>query len=122
MDQPEPVAVHSCRRPQTADSPDVRPGWSQGDRPQARPHRPGAPGQTAGEPVAVSAAGGSILTMRRLIAYAWASPVTGGALLIVLLGRLTGGRVRFVRGAVETHGGVIAKILRRGFPWSGPAA
>ena len=62
------------------------------------------------------------MTMRRLIAYAWASPVTGGALLIVLLGRLTGGRVRFVRGAVETHGGVIAKILRRGFPWSGPAA
>jgi hypothetical protein len=60
--------------------------------------------------------------LRRLIAYVWVSPVSGAALSLVLLGCLTGGRVRIIRGAVEIHGGLIARILRRGFPWSGPAA
>ena len=59
---------------------------------------------------------------RRMLGYAWVSPVTGAALSFVLLGVITGGRAAIVRGVIEVHGGLVARILRRGLPWSGPAA
>lgn len=62
------------------------------------------------------------MTWRRLIGYVWASPVTVGALILVLVGIITGGRADVVRGAVEIHGGLVAWFLRHGMPWFGPAA
>lgn len=62
------------------------------------------------------------MTWRRSITYVWVSPVTGCALLLVLLGLVTGGRAAVVRGVVEVQGGIIGWFLRRGMPWFGPAA
>jgi hypothetical protein len=62
------------------------------------------------------------MTGQRMIGYIWASPVTAGALVIVFLGLVTGGRARIVEGVVEIHGGLVAWFLRRGMPWFGPAA
>ena len=55
-------------------------------------------------------------------AYLWASPVTACALLVVLVGIVTGGRAGIVLGVVEVHGGLVGWYLRRGMPWFGPAA
>jgi hypothetical protein len=60
--------------------------------------------------------------LRRVIAYVWVSPVTAGALWLVLIGLATGGRAGVVRGVVEVHGGLVGWYLRRGMPWFGPAA
>ena len=58
----------------------------------------------------------------RVLAYLWASPVSGIGLLFVPLAWLGGGGARVVYGAVEVHGGLVAAILRRGLPVLGPAA
>jgi hypothetical protein len=62
------------------------------------------------------------MSWRRVGGYVWVSPVTGAALSFVLLGMITGGRAAIVRGVIEVHGGIIARILRHGLPWSGSAA
>jgi len=59
---------------------------------------------------------------RRVIAYVWVAPVTAGALGLVLVGIVTGGRASLVRGVIEVHGGLVGWYLRRGMPWFGPAA
>jgi hypothetical protein len=63
-----------------------------------------------------------MMIWRRTIAYVWVAPVTFCALLLVTLGVATGGRVAIVRGVIEVRGGLVAWLLRRGTPWSGPAA
>ena len=44
------------------------------------------------------------MSWRRVVGYVWVLPVTGGALSLVLLGILTGGRAAIVRGVIEVHG------------------
>ena len=62
------------------------------------------------------------MTWKRCVGYLWASPVTGCALCVVLLGRITGGRAGVVWGVVEIHGGLVTWCLRKGSPWFGPIA
>ncbi|MEX1094618.1 MAG: hypothetical protein WED34_01145 [Planctomycetales bacterium] len=54
--------------------------------------------------------------------YAWASPATLIGLSLVPIVWLQGGSVRVVGGVVEVHGGIVASLLRRGFPWIGAGA
>ena len=54
--------------------------------------------------------------------YLWALPATLLGLLIVLLARATGGASRRVDGVLEATGGWPARLLRRGFPFSGAVA
>ncbi len=60
--------------------------------------------------------------MPRLLLYAWALPITLLGGLAVLAGRASGGVARRVDGVVECAGGWPARLLRRGFPFSGPVA
>jgi len=62
------------------------------------------------------------MTWKRSFGYVWASPVTACALVVVLMGLVTGGRAGIVLGVVEIHGGLVGWYLRRGMPWFGPAA
>jgi len=41
---------------------------------------------------------------------------------MILVAWLSGGKVAIVRGAIEIHGGLVGKLLRRGLPMVGPAA
>lgn len=60
--------------------------------------------------------------MLRAWLYLWALPATLLGLLIVLLARATGGASRRVDGVLEAAGGWPARLLRRGFPFSGAVA
>lgn len=55
-----------------------------------------------------------------VLALLWALPMTLVGLVFVVAGILTGGRVAVVSGAIEAHGGVIRRGLRR-VPVSGGA-
>ncbi len=58
--------------------------------------------------------------MLRLLLTLWALPVTVLGLFVVLMARSSGGAVRRVDGVLEVAGGWPARILQRGFPFSGP--
>lgn len=58
----------------------------------------------------------------RVLGYLWAAPVTALGLFFVPVAWLSGGRVRLESGAVEVCGGLVARFLRRGLPFLGPAA
>ncbi len=60
--------------------------------------------------------------MLRLLCYAWALPVTLIGMLVVVLAKGSGGSVRKVDGVLESAGGWPARVLRRGFPFSGAVA
>lgn len=53
--------------------------------------------------------------------YVWASPNTLLGLAFALLAVCSGGRMRVVRGCVETHGGFVSWFLRHGVPIRGGA-
>ena len=59
--------------------------------------------------------------LRRLL-YLWPLPVTLLGMLIALVARSSGGVVRQVDGVLESAGGWPARVLRRGFPFSGAVA
>lgn len=59
--------------------------------------------------------------LRRLL-YIWALPVTLAGMLVALMARGSGGVLQRVDGVVEAAGGWPARILRRGFPFSGAVA
>ena len=54
--------------------------------------------------------------------YLWVLPVSVVGLLLALLARASGGRFEQKDGVLEVFGGWPAKLLRRGFPFCGPAA
>ena len=58
--------------------------------------------------------------MLRLLLTLWALPVTVLGLFVALVARSSGGKVRRVDGVLEAAGGWPARILQRGFPFSGP--
>ncbi len=58
----------------------------------------------------------------RLWRYLWVLPVSLAGLILVLLARLSGGNGSWVDGVLEASGGWPAKVLERGFPYSGPVA
>ena len=58
----------------------------------------------------------------RLWRYLWVLPVSLAGLILVLLARLSGGNGSWVDGVLEVSGGWPAKVLERGFPYSGPVA
>lgn len=60
--------------------------------------------------------------MPSLLRYAWASPVTLLGLLAILAVRSGGGDVRRVDGVLEAAGGWPARLLEKGFPFSGAVA
>ena len=60
--------------------------------------------------------------MLRLLRYAWALPVTLIGILVVVMAKSSGGSVQKVDGVLESAGGWPARILRRGFPFSGAVA
>jgi hypothetical protein len=60
--------------------------------------------------------------MLRVAMYLWAMPVTLIGLLIVLIARSSGGVQQRVDGVLEAAGGWPARVLRRGFPFSGSVA
>lgn len=60
--------------------------------------------------------------MLRLLRYLWALPATLLGVLVVVLARSSGGSVQTVDGVLESAGGWPARILRRGFPFSGAVA
>lgn len=60
--------------------------------------------------------------MLRLLLTLWALPVTLLGLIVVLMARSSGGEVRQVDGVLEAAGGWPARMLQRGFPFSGPVA
>lgn len=60
--------------------------------------------------------------MRRLALYLWALPATLLGVLIALASWGSGGVVRRVEGVLEVAGGWPARVLRRGFPFSGAVA
>jgi hypothetical protein len=43
-------------------------------------------------------------------------------LLLVPCVLLQGGKTKLVDGVLEIHGGIVTQLLRRGLPWTGPAA
>ena len=53
--------------------------------------------------------------------YFWALPNTLLGVLFVPLALVTGGRLQFVRGVLEVHGGAVAWLLRRAVPLYGGA-
>lgn len=55
-------------------------------------------------------------------AYLWVLPVSVLGLLLAVLARVSGGVLQRIDGVLEVAGGWPAKILRRGFPFCGPAA
>lgn len=60
--------------------------------------------------------------MFRLLRYLWPLPVSVFGMLFALLARTSGGQWRRVAGVVEASGGWPARVLRVGFPFSGPVA
>lgn len=60
--------------------------------------------------------------MLRALRYLWPLPVTLLGMLAVLLARGSGGALQWVDGVLEASGGWPGRILRRGFPFSGPVA
>lgn len=57
-----------------------------------------------------------------IIRYVWAGPGTLIGLAFTVVAVATGGRARVVRGVLETHGGVVSRILTRGVWFVGPVA
>lgn len=57
-----------------------------------------------------------------MLRYLWALPVTLLGVLVVVMARSSGGSVQKVDGVLESAGGWPARILRRGFPFSGSVA
>jgi len=57
-----------------------------------------------------------------LLGCLWALPVTLPGMLIALIARSSGGTVQRVDGVLESAGGWPARVLRRGFPFSGSVA
>jgi len=57
------------------------------------------------------------VTGREALRRLWAGPASLIGLVFVPLARVTGGRVRIVRGVVEVSGGLLAPLLSRGNPW-----
>src|SRR5574340_871398 len=60
--------------------------------------------------------------MLRLLLYLWALPVTLLGMLIAFIARRSGCALQRVDGVLEAAGGWPARILRRGFPFSGAVA
>lgn len=60
--------------------------------------------------------------MLRLLLYLWALPVTLLGMLVAFVARSSGGTWQRVDGVVEAAGGWPARVLRRGFPFSGAVA
>jgi hypothetical protein len=58
--------------------------------------------------------------MMRAWVLLWAFPATALGLLVALLARISGGRVEPVDGVIEVAGGLPARLLIKGFPFSGP--
>ena len=58
----------------------------------------------------------------RPLVYLWVLPATLLGLALVPLALLWGGSARVVDGVLEVEGGLIARLLRRGLPWTGPGA
>jgi hypothetical protein len=60
--------------------------------------------------------------MLRTLLYLWALPVTLLGVLVALIARSSGGTLQRVGGVLEATGGWPARVLRRGFPFSGAVA
>ncbi len=60
--------------------------------------------------------------MLRLMSYLWPLPATLLGLLVALVARSSGGAWRSVDGVMEAAGGWPARVLSRGFPFSGTVA
>jgi len=60
--------------------------------------------------------------MLRVGLYLWALPVTLLGMLVVLIARSSGGALQRVDGVLEAAGGWPARVLRRGFLFSGSVA
>lgn len=60
--------------------------------------------------------------MFRLLRYFWPLPVSVLGMLLAMLARASGGTWCRVAGVVEASGGWPARVLRAGFPYSGPVA
>lgn len=60
--------------------------------------------------------------MWRVLLYLWPFPVTLLGLLVALLARGSGGGWQRIDGVLEADGGWPARLLRRGFPFSGAVA
>ena len=57
-----------------------------------------------------------------LLPYLWALPATVPGVLLAVLARASGGEWQRVDGVLEASGGWTARLLRTGFPFSGPVA
>jgi len=51
--------------------------------------------------------------------YLWASPATAVGMLVALLALPSGGRIQFVRGAIEAYGGWVTRLLQSRFVLAG---
>ncbi|MBU1394670.1 MAG: hypothetical protein KKE84_00820 [Gammaproteobacteria bacterium] len=60
--------------------------------------------------------------MLRVLLYLWALPVTLFGMLVAVVARSSGGTLLRVDGVLEAAGGWPARVLRRGFPFSGAVA
>ncbi|MHB1094383.1 hypothetical protein [Thiobacillus sp.] len=60
--------------------------------------------------------------MLQILRYVWAFPVTLLGMLTALVARGSGGTLQRVEGVLEVAGGWPARVLRRGFPFSGAVA
>jgi hypothetical protein len=60
--------------------------------------------------------------MLRLLFYLWVMPASILGLLVALIARGSGGSVAHVDGVLEAAGGWPARVMRRGFPLSGPVS
>ncbi len=60
--------------------------------------------------------------MLRVLLYLWALPVTLFGMLVAVVARSGGGTLLRVDGVLEAAGGWPARVLRRGFPFSGAVA
>lgn len=61
--------------------------------------------------------------MKQWFVRLWVAPVTAIGLVLAVLGRASGGTMhRAGDGVVECYGGVLAWLLSRGLPFSGPVA
>lgn len=60
--------------------------------------------------------------MVQTLRYVWALPVTLLGMLTALVARGSGGTLQRVDGVLEVAGGWPARMLRRGFPFSGAVA
>lgn len=57
-----------------------------------------------------------------LLRYLWALPATVPGVLLAVLARASGGEWQRMDGVLEASGGWTARLLRTGFPFSGPVA